>query len=256
MQRAIDFIKDNPEVFAAVVAAIGILGGIAGNWISAALQAAGGKAQANAAVDAARISAEAQRLAALREDRKAQLAGFIRCARKVAEDLNQLFDTHYRQFPVSEHYDELGQMWDQIELVAPENIRNLAAEVVEKAFDNRQMAVTRTLGRRVRERLAEAADRPEDGMETATAARLSLLRLGELYVASRTPGDGDQEEAMRTSARNELSQIPWLTEDERDLLLEDAMVPTLRPRASIDDMGTSVQRLLEEARRMLGADAE
>ncbi|MFE5484062.1 hypothetical protein [Streptomyces sp. NPDC056527] len=101
MQNAIDFVKDNPEVFAALVAAIGILGGIAGNWISAAVQAAGGRAQANAAVDAARISAEAQRMAALREDRKAQLAVFIRCARTVADGLYRMESTRWRDMPPS-----------------------------------------------------------------------------------------------------------------------------------------------------------
>ncbi|MFD9499938.1 hypothetical protein [Streptomyces sp. NPDC060035] len=74
--------KDNSEVFA-TVAALGIVGGLAGNVIGAAFQSRGGKAQADAAVLAARIAGEAQRLAALHTDRPKDIAEFIQAAAPV-----------------------------------------------------------------------------------------------------------------------------------------------------------------------------
>ncbi|MFB9558600.1 hypothetical protein, partial [Streptomyces roseoviridis] len=183
MQTAIDFIKDNPEVFAALVAALGILGGIAGNWISAAIQAAGGRAQANAAVDAARISAEAQRAAALREDRKIEIAAFVRCARRLAVDLHEMYEKDWYETSVNDTWYELGQVFGQLELVASKGVRELAEEVLSVAHGGKELAVTRALGRQTRESLAAAANASQDGEEAAAAARASLLRLEELRAA-------------------------------------------------------------------------
>ncbi|MEU3690321.1 hypothetical protein [Streptomyces narbonensis] len=59
------YFEDNPEIFAAMVAAIAILGGLLGSIVGAKIQANGGRDQAAAAREAARIAAEAQRVAAL-----------------------------------------------------------------------------------------------------------------------------------------------------------------------------------------------
>ncbi|MEW5539292.1 hypothetical protein AB1339_16750 [Streptomyces cyaneofuscatus] len=117
MNSAIDFVKSNPEVFAALVAAIGIVGGIVGNWISARVQAAAGRAQANAAVDAARIATEAERLAALREDRKVQIAAFVRCARETLKNTELMFLEEGHEEATL--HEELKQLKGQLELVAP-----------------------------------------------------------------------------------------------------------------------------------------
>ncbi|MEV4949767.1 hypothetical protein [Streptomyces sp. NPDC053755] len=74
MGTVIDAIKGYPEVFAAVVAFLGIAGGVLGDFIGARIQLRGGRAQADAARDAARITAEAQRPAALGDDRRRETA--------------------------------------------------------------------------------------------------------------------------------------------------------------------------------------
>jgi hypothetical protein len=70
-------IKDNPDVFTALVALIAVLGGIVGSYIGARVQAASGRAQANAATDAARIMVQYQHLASLHTDRRTVLADFL-----------------------------------------------------------------------------------------------------------------------------------------------------------------------------------
>ncbi|MGW6844462.1 hypothetical protein [Streptomyces sp. NPDC054958] len=49
---------------------LAIGGGLLGTWLGAKVQAAGGPAQASAAREAARITAEASRPAALRDERR------------------------------------------------------------------------------------------------------------------------------------------------------------------------------------------
>lgn len=74
MDWMIRAIKDNSDVFAALVA---VLGGIVGSYIGAKVQAASGRAQANAATDAARIMVQYQHLASLHTDRRTVLATFL-----------------------------------------------------------------------------------------------------------------------------------------------------------------------------------
>lgn len=123
MDTSLDMIKNNPEVFAALVAALGIAGGILGNWISAKVQATGGRAQAAAAVDAARIATEAQRMAALRKDRKIQIAAFVRLAREVLTHTEFTFVEEGRLEPAKTGWEELMQLEGQLELVAPDSGR-------------------------------------------------------------------------------------------------------------------------------------
>ncbi|MFJ5142761.1 hypothetical protein [Streptomyces sp. NPDC088707] len=68
------YFEDNPEIFAALVAAIAILGGLLGSIIGAKFQANGGRDQAAAAREAAKIAAEAQHIAALWSVRHMQTA--------------------------------------------------------------------------------------------------------------------------------------------------------------------------------------
>ncbi|MFG3495845.1 hypothetical protein [Streptomyces sp. NPDC047928] len=95
------------------MAFIGIVGGgIRGNFIGARIQLCGGRAQADAARDAARLTAEAQRLAALRDDRRREIAQFVQKARETvscAETLYQRDHEGNHQAAIRTVYLELSQ---------------------------------------------------------------------------------------------------------------------------------------------------
>ncbi|MFJ8133338.1 hypothetical protein [Streptomyces hydrogenans] len=86
------YFEDNPEIFAAIVAAIAILGGLLGSIIGAKIQANGGRDQAAAAREAARIAAEAQRVAALWNVRQLQVAEYIQGVREVRRLANLFYE--------------------------------------------------------------------------------------------------------------------------------------------------------------------
>ncbi|MGW4701732.1 hypothetical protein [Streptomyces sp. NPDC004285] len=82
------YFEENPEIAAALVAAIAVVAGIVG----AKIQANAGRAQAAAAREAAQIAAEAQRVAALWSVRQVQVAEFLEQIREVRR-LGDLFYT-------------------------------------------------------------------------------------------------------------------------------------------------------------------
>ncbi|MFH8628215.1 hypothetical protein ACH4A8_41110 [Streptomyces vietnamensis] len=85
------YFEDNPEIFAALVAAIAIVGGLLGSIIGAKIQANGGRDQAAAAREAAEIAAEAQRVAALWNVRQVQVAELIQRARVVQRQCRRYY---------------------------------------------------------------------------------------------------------------------------------------------------------------------
>ncbi|MFG3193552.1 hypothetical protein [Streptomyces omiyaensis] len=117
------YFEDNPEIFAALVAAIAIVGGIVGSIIGAKIQANGGRDQAAAAREAAKTAAEAQRVAALWTVRQVQVAELIQAVREVRR-VSELF---YEQNAATEGIE--GQLREaqqavsrklaEIELIVP-----------------------------------------------------------------------------------------------------------------------------------------
>ncbi|MGW4939467.1 hypothetical protein ACWEQH_41930 [Streptomyces sp. NPDC004166] len=126
------YFEDNPEIFAALVAAIAVVGGLVGSVIGAKIQANGGRDQAVAAREAAQIAAEAQRVAALWTVRQIQVAAFIQSVRE-ARRLSELF---YLQNAVEDGLDvQLREAWldvvqkrAEIELVVPLAVVRAAGE--------------------------------------------------------------------------------------------------------------------------------
>ncbi|MFF9147200.1 hypothetical protein ACF1BN_20310 [Streptomyces sp. NPDC014861] len=185
------YFEDNPEIFAALVAAIAILGGLLGSVIGAKIQANGGRAQADAAQKAAEIAAEAQRVAALWNVRQLQVAEFIRCVREAVATSQRLYeaepdDQELRQL-VHAAYQAIEFKAAELILIATEEVVNvveatlLAAEELEQeAMDSGPTAHAEA----VFTRLYLSRD-----METARAARVAQNVLnaetGETYE-SRT----------------------------------------------------------------------
>jgi hypothetical protein len=129
------YFENNPEIFAALVAVIAVVGGLVGSVIGAKIQANGGRDQAAAAREAAQISAEAQRVAALWTVRQIQVAAFIQSVRE-ARRLSELF---YQQNAVQDGLDvqmrearqDVAQKRAEIELVAPLAVVRAAGEAAE-----------------------------------------------------------------------------------------------------------------------------
>ncbi|MEU4731078.1 hypothetical protein [Streptomyces sp. NPDC023588] len=253
MDRAFDMIKNNPEVFAALVAAIAIVGGVFGNWISAKVQASGGRAQANAAVDAARISTEAQRMSALREDRRVQIAAFIRHAREILKECDLMFLEEGHEPSARSAYEELVQLEGQLELVSPESVLAPAERVMDAVGDSLQLGLLRAPAARARRTLS----RLRAGDSGHEAAHEAWNRLEELKAAYVGDDDDAQRQACRTAASSALDNVPALTAQQRKTLVFDAALPPLAD-AQFEigaQRNSAVRDLVTEARSVLGADA-
>ncbi|MFH9736534.1 hypothetical protein ACH4MA_02395 [Streptomyces roseolus] len=136
------YFEDNPEIFAAIVAAIAILGSI----IGAKIQANGGRDQAAAAREAAQIAAEAQRVAPLWSVRQLQVAEFIRCAREAVVISQRLYeaepDDEELRRQVHAAYQAMESKAAELILIATEKVVDaveatlLAAEELEREAMN------------------------------------------------------------------------------------------------------------------------
>ncbi|MFC8177210.1 hypothetical protein, partial [Streptomyces sp. NPDC057325] len=127
------YFEDNPEIFAALMAAIAIVGGLIGSIIGAKIQANGGRDQAAAAREAAKIAAEAQHVAALWSVRQAQVAEFIHSLREVRRVSMLYYDHHATTADLGTQLREaqqaLGRRRAEIELIVPETVVLAAKEV-------------------------------------------------------------------------------------------------------------------------------
>ncbi len=255
MNRVVEAIKDNPEVFAAVVAFIGIGGGILGNFIGARIQLRGGRAQADAARDAARITAEAQRLAALRDDRRREIAQFVQKARETvsyAETLYQQEDHEgAHQAAVRTAYMELSRKQAELELIAPADLVALAHQVVAAVEKRMDLADDRAPAERVRHRLeAIPVMSPEH-----VWAQQALRALDDARVANLAR-DKNGYVAFRSAARTALEELPHMSDDERRLLLDDTYRFHLRERRrdQEESLNLALGELVTAARRLLKSE--
>ncbi|MYT68352.1 MULTISPECIES: hypothetical protein [unclassified Streptomyces] len=254
MSHVIEAIKDNPEVFAAAVAFIGIGGGILGNFIGARIQLRGGRAQADAARDAARITAEAQRLAALRDDRRREIAQFIQKTRETVSHAEALYQRDHeggQQAAVRITYLELSQKQAELELIAPVGLVELARRVVEIVESCMDLADDRSLAERGRRRLEDV---PAMSPHHACAQR-ALRALHEARAANLAR-DENEYAASRSRARAALEELPHLTDVERFLLLDDTYRFPLRERRrdQEDSLDVALGELVTAARRLLKSE--
>ncbi|MET9346268.1 hypothetical protein [Streptomyces termitum] len=116
------YFEDNPEIFAALVAALAILGGFLGSIIGAKIQANGGRDQAAAAREAAAATNEAQRVAALWTVRHVHMAELLQRVDEVHR-LARLFfaedSTSGLESQLREARQAVVQKQAEVELIAP-----------------------------------------------------------------------------------------------------------------------------------------
>ncbi|MGW7463744.1 hypothetical protein ACWGJT_03330 [Streptomyces xantholiticus] len=250
----IELIGSNEKAFTVMVAFIAIFGGIAGNWIGAWLQSRAGRAQASAARDAAWITAEAQRLAALHTDRRELLARVVVTARQAHAKISAAFlprsdgsDAESGIAQIGAQVDQLVYEVAELSLVTPEAIVRHAERLRESISEFYILLGLRGEARRAQVRLDRAV-----GAE-ARRAREMLVLLRESYAAQSE----EDVETFRPAARQALHDVPALGDSEVEALVNDAAEPPVQPllqeahKAPLSSLGA----LVAEARRLLAAES-
>jgi hypothetical protein len=241
------YFENNHEIFAALVAALAILGGLIGSVLGAKIQANGGRAQANAAREAAQITSEAQRVAALWTVRQVQTAEFIHNVREVLHTSHLLVvDEHTEALraQVQETGQAMRRKFAELQLIAPLPVVAAAQLVVNSAdlYQNlnrargpaqRALFILLRLTGDENSAVSAPASRARDGLEA--------LRRGD---------------ASASTVRLMLADVPGLTETQAELLIGDAEEPAYGPvRARAEsEVRERAARLVEVARTMLRSD--
>ncbi|MDX2709219.1 hypothetical protein PV350_41225 [Streptomyces sp. PA03-6a] len=242
----------HPEAFAAWVAFAAIIGGVAGNWLSARIQAASGRAQADAAKEAARITAEAERLAALRDERRDAVASLIRLSREAVNESERLYqgtdDGH-----VKTALDELRHAYAVLELMAPAPLIGLGKDVLTSVEKITELAYARGPAEAAHRILASLTlDDPDYRM-----AQLALSGLEAFRTAVFTP-DGEDPMGWHESVSIAIREVPRM-DDRQVLLLLDEFAFNPAPVAEarqerVEKHARALRAFIEAARTMLGTD--
>ncbi|WP_031002169.1 hypothetical protein [Streptomyces sp. NRRL F-5727] len=241
------YFEDNPDVFAALVAAVAILGGLLGSVIGARIQANGGRDQAAAAREAARIAAEAQRVAALWNVRQAQIAEFVRSARELTAVCEGMYrsddDAESRRARVDAASREMVLREAEIRLVAPAKVADAASEVTratKKACLGAMRWGPLAGGRVALKRLCNSED---DAVRHEARAAMRVL---------------DDESSSRTARRQALSAVEGLSGEHVRRLSEPPTKPTQRivegMRAHQREVDSKMTKLFNAAREMLRSE--
>ncbi|MFJ5708335.1 hypothetical protein [Streptomyces sp. NPDC093105] len=241
------YFEDNPDVFAALVAAIAILGGLLGSVIGAKIQANGGRDQAAAAREAARIAAEAQRVAALWNVREVQIAEFVRSAREMMAVCEAMYrsddDAESRRARVDAASKEMVLREAEIRLVAPAKVADAASEVTratKKACLGAMRWGPLAGGRVALKRLCNSED---DAVRHEARAAMRVL---------------DDESSSRTARRQALSAVEGLSGEHIRRLSEPPTKPTQRivegMRAHQREVDSKMTKLFNAAREMLRSE--
>ncbi|MET8751305.1 hypothetical protein ABZW32_14585 [Streptomyces sp. NPDC004667] len=231
MDKVIEFIKAEPEAATVFAALLAIVGGFLGSLASGWVQALGGKAQASAAVEAARISAEAQRIASLHTDRRKEIAAFIYEARHAVNTGNRLFspisptEVSALQTAVQAAYRALTVKQAELEIIAPVEVVERASDLVGAVEDFLRMVSMRGAASRAFESLTQV--RPGDSDHAASHQAYSAL--DALRTAYGEEDAEQQQRDRRTEAETALREVSSLDSSQALLLLDDARLPALVP---------------------------
>ncbi|MEU0035524.1 hypothetical protein [Streptomyces sp. NPDC006333] len=125
------YFEKNPEMAAALVAAIAVIAGV----IGAKIQANAGRAQAAAAREAAEIAAEAQRVAALWTVRQKQVAELIRSANSLYQKCSRLWNVENEELAdqIGETSEEMSLLWAEVRLIVTKDVAKAAGELTHAA---------------------------------------------------------------------------------------------------------------------------
>ncbi|MFD9246136.1 hypothetical protein ACFV0D_30275 [Streptomyces sp. NPDC059556] len=206
------YFEDNPEIFAALVAAIAILGGLLGSVIGAKIQANGGRDQAAAAREAARIAAEAQRVAALWAVRQLQTAEYIQGVRDVRHAIRRF----YREDPaggallaqLNEALGAMNQKQAEIILIAPKAVVGAANRLREATFEAGDYAIKAGAMHYVQSLVN--AEMNSGDPESAAIAQQAIDAVNELHAAKRQ-GDRAEAQYAHQHARDALRAVHGVT---------------------------------------------
>ncbi|GGR51677.1 hypothetical protein [Streptomyces roseolus] len=250
-----NYFEGRPEIFAAVVAAVGIVGAVVG----ARIQANGGRAQAAAAREAAQIAADAQREAALWSVRQVRTAEFIQKVREV-ERICELFysegDLVGQRVPGKLHdaFQEMIQKHAEIALMAPSPVVHATNFVGSAVEDLAELATSAGPGEFLRGALIDMsvsedpdssskAFRAIDALSELASARLANENRAVLFSRAFI----DATEALRdipgisdAHIGSALTEFPFVVRDEK-----------LRRKQAVAESGGA---LVEAARAMLRSE--
>ncbi|MER7540228.1 hypothetical protein ABTX77_36435 [Streptomyces sp. NPDC097704] len=201
------YFEDNPEIFAALVAALAIVGSYLAGVRGAKIQANGGLDQAAAAREAAQIAAEAQRVAALWTVRQTQVAAFIEGVREVRHVSDLFYEQDVAASDLNAQLREaqklLGRRRAEIELIVSEDVVVAAHEVIESL--NRLVVLGRIAGPGEYFRLALNRQMFGDDPAESALARQAIDALDALRAAAEA-GDvmtpSEQARMLRRAAQD------------------------------------------------------
>lgn len=253
----VKYFEDNPEIFAALVAAIAILGGLLGSVIGAKIQANGGKAQAVAAQKAAEIAAEAQRVAALWSVRQVQVAEFIQRVREV-QRISELF---YVRDVVADGlgaqlrtgYSAMIHTLAELQLIAHSSVVE-AADAVSEALDEVvDLATAAGPGQYVRGLLVDRVFSVDDAESVLAHRALDLL---DELLAARAGDDSAAINRAQARSYSALSDVSGITPEQalctRFLVGESELV---RQKGEVTErVAEKMTTLVETAREMLRSE--
>ncbi|MEU6168062.1 hypothetical protein [Streptomyces tanashiensis] len=245
------YFENNPDLFAAFIAALAIIGGLAGSLLGAKIQANGGRDQAQAAREAAEIAAEAQRVAALWSVRQVQTAEFIQQVREVSRAAEQLY-TQEITAELTEQVRDACQVMllkqTEIELVAS-NAVIVSADVLVKSVEEAvELAQRRGPSRHAQTLLNQLcfhSDRQVGSRALQVRTALDDLRSSNLDHGSDVLMTGFYDAVE--------GGVAGLTEDHIRRLRYDMTEPELGPlrAAATHDLNVKTTFLIEAARDML-----
>ncbi|WP_327267110.1 hypothetical protein OG444_39965 (plasmid) [Streptomyces sp. NBC_01232] len=243
------WIERNSAGLSLLVPFLAIGGGLLGNWLGAKVQAAGGLAQASAAREAARITAEAPRLAALRDERRLAIAELVRTSRRLFRFTGELYSED-RDAEARLMYEEVSQAYAEVELSAPASLVVLAQPVMEATQAALDAARLRGPAARAMAVLQEVAD---DGGTPGWAAHSAALRAREALRARR-----QDREALTREAVEVMRRCGLLSEGQIRAVIGDLprgpVTVTQHERAQA--YAGALREFLDAARLELGANRE
>jgi type II secretory pathway pseudopilin PulG len=241
------YFENNHEIFAALVAALAIIGGLIGSVLGAKIQANGGRARASAAREAAQITSEAQRVAALWTVRQVQTAEFLHNVREALHTSHLLVvneDTEALRAQVREAGQAMHRKFAELQLIAPLPVVAAAQLVVISADSYQDLNRARGPAQRALFILIRLTG-DENSAVSAPAIRardgLEALRRGDTSASD---------------ARLMLADVHGLTETQAEMLIGDAEEPEfgLAWSRAEREARQRAGRLVEVARTMLRSD--
>ncbi|MEU7075817.1 hypothetical protein AB0B30_37360 [Streptomyces narbonensis] len=250
------YFESNPDLFAAFIAALAIIGGLAGSLLGARIQASGGRDQAKAAREAAEIAAEAQRVAALWNVRQVQTAEFIQQVREVSRVVEQLYTQEITAELTAQVRDASQAMLlkqAEIELVASKAVIASADVLVKCVQDAVELAQRRGPSRHAQTLLNQLCFHEDRQVGSrALQVRTALDDLRSSYQAHGS-------DALMTGFYEVIEGgVTGLTEDHIRRLRYDMSEPELGPlrAAAVHDLSVKTTFLIEAARDMLRSNDE